>query len=174
MQFFALCVAASRGEWFLTIFHTQEVGTSLLSVVGESRLLASMIRCCSDYPVPALKHLMHVHEMCSSSHHGNSFDRIMGIWESDQVMKPLEIDDEFYLEAKAHASLNGKIRKDLVTAHLRLALQPDAQVTGRAAMVVCRELAACFAETDKLMKAAPRGPIACEHHGKSRARLETP
>jgi hypothetical protein len=64
--------------------------------------------------------------------------------------------------------------KDLVTAGLRLALQPAAQVTGPAAAAASRELAACFAEADKLMKAAPRGPIAREHLNKGRNRLEKP
>ena len=82
----------------------------------------------------------------------------------------LEIDDELYREAKAHASLTGMKMKDLVTAGLRLALQPAARVTGPAAAAASRELAACFAEADQLMKAAPRGPIAREHLNKSRKR----
>ncbi|MCX6876768.1 MAG: hypothetical protein NTW21_23600 [Verrucomicrobia bacterium] len=86
----------------------------------------------------------------------------------------LEIDDELYREAKAHASLTGLKMKDLVTAGLRLALEPAAKRTGPAAAAASRELAACFAEADKLMKAAPRGPIAREHLNKGRNRLEKP
>lgn len=82
----------------------------------------------------------------------------------------LEIDDELYREAKAHASLTGMKMKDLVTAGLRLAMQPAARVTGPAAAAASRDLAACFAEADQLMKAAPRGPIAREHLNKSRKR----
>ncbi len=84
----------------------------------------------------------------------------------------LEIDDELYREAKAHAALTGRKMKDLMTEGLRLALRPAARVTGPAA--ASRELAACFAEADKLMKAAPRGPIAREHLNKGRNRLEKP
>ncbi|MGL5017588.1 MAG: hypothetical protein ACRDBP_05610 [Luteolibacter sp.] len=86
----------------------------------------------------------------------------------------LEIDDELYREAKAHASLTGMKMKDLVTAGLRLALQPAAKVTGPEAAAASRELAACFAEADKLMKAAPRGPVAREHLNKGRNRLAKP
>ena len=85
----------------------------------------------------------------------------------------LEIDDELYREAKAHASLTGRKMKDLVTEGLRLALRTSARVTGSAA-AASRELAACFAEADRLMKAAPRGPIAREHLNKGRNRLEKP
>lgn len=80
----------------------------------------------------------------------------------------LEIDDELYREAKAHASLTGMKMEDLVTAGLRLALQHAAGGTGPAAAASRDELAACFAEADKLMKAAPRGPIAREHLSKGR------
>jgi hypothetical protein len=62
--------------------------------------------------------------------------------------------------------------KDLVTEGLRLALQSSARVTGPSAATASRRLAACFAEADKLMKAAPRGPIAREHLTKGRNRLE--
>ncbi len=86
----------------------------------------------------------------------------------------LEIDDELYREAKVYASLTGQKMKDLVTKGLRLALQPAAKVTGPEAAMAARELAACFAESDKLMKAAPHGPIAREHLNKGRNRLEQP
>jgi hypothetical protein len=82
----------------------------------------------------------------------------------------LKIDDELYREAKAHASLTGMKMKDLVAAGLRLALQPAARDTGLAAATASSELAACFAEADQLMKAAPRGPIAREHLNKGRKR----
>jgi hypothetical protein len=86
----------------------------------------------------------------------------------------LEIDDELYREAKVYASLTGKKMKDLVTEGLRLALQPAAKVTGPKTATASRKLAACFAESDTLMKAAPRGPIAREHLNKGRNRLEKP
>ncbi|MES2920197.1 MAG: hypothetical protein V4819_01530 [Verrucomicrobiota bacterium] len=82
----------------------------------------------------------------------------------------LEIDDELYREAKAHASLTGQKMKDLVTEGLRLALRAEARPKASAA--ASRELAACFAEADRLMKAAPRGPTAREHLSKGRNRLE--
>jgi negative regulator of replication initiation len=84
----------------------------------------------------------------------------------------LEIDDELYREAKAHASLTGRKMKDLVTEGLRLALRAETKATGPASAVAVRNLAACFAEADKLMKTAPRGPIAREHLNKDRSRLE--
>ncbi len=84
----------------------------------------------------------------------------------------LEIDDELYRQAKAHAALTGQKMKDLVTEGLRLALQPAARTTGPAPAAVSRKLTACFAEADKLLKAAPRGPIAREHLNRSRNRLE--
>ncbi len=84
----------------------------------------------------------------------------------------LEIDDELYREAKAHASLTGQKMKDLVTDGLRLALRSEARVTGPASAAASRELMACFAEADKLMKAAPRGLIAREHLNKGRNRLD--
>ena len=86
----------------------------------------------------------------------------------------LEIDDELYRQAKAHASLTGQKMKDLVTEGLRLAIQPAAKFTGPATAAASRDLADCFAEADKLMKAAPRGPIAREHLKKGRNRLENP
>ena len=86
----------------------------------------------------------------------------------------LEIDDELYREAKAHASLTGQKMKDLVTKGLRLALQSATKMTGPAPAAASRELAACFAEADKLMSAAPRGPIAREHLNKGRNRLGNP
>lgn len=82
----------------------------------------------------------------------------------------LEIDDELYREAKALASLTGRKMKDLVTEGLRLALKPvpqSATKTGAA-----RKLAACFAEADKIMASAPRGPIARKHLSKGRNRLD--
>jgi negative regulator of replication initiation len=88
------------------------------------------------------------------------------------VKTTLEIDDDLYRQAKAHASLTGQKMKDLVTEGLRLALQPAARVTGPTTAAASRELAACFVEADKLMKAAPRGPIAREHLNKGRNRLE--
>ena len=84
----------------------------------------------------------------------------------------LEIDDELYREAKAHASLTGRKMKDLVTEGLRLALRAEAKAAGPAPAAAARNLAACFAEADKLMKAAPRGPVAREHLTKDRSRLE--
>lgn len=101
-----------------------------------------------------------------------SFDGILGIWKYGWVKTTLEIDDELYREAKAHASLTGRKMKDLVTEGLRLAIRPEARVTGPAAAAASRELAACFEEADKQMKAAPRGPIAREHLNKGRNRLE--
>lgn len=83
----------------------------------------------------------------------------------------LEIDDELYREAKVHASLTGRKMKDLVTEGLRLALRPEARASGTASAAASRKLAACFAEADKLMQAAPRGPIAREHLNKGRNRL---
>jgi len=82
----------------------------------------------------------------------------------------LEIDDALYREAKAFASLTGRKMKDLVTEGLRLALQPPPQPESKAK--ASRKLAACFAEADKAMKAAPRGPTAREHLSKGRGRLE--
>ncbi|MEO5713012.1 MAG: hypothetical protein ABIT37_05950 [Luteolibacter sp.] len=82
----------------------------------------------------------------------------------------LEIDDQLYREAKAHASLTGQKMKDLVTEGLRLALRAEVKPTVSAA--ASRELVACFAEADELMKAAPRGTIAREHLNKGRNRLE--
>ena len=84
----------------------------------------------------------------------------------------LEIDDELYREAKAHAARTGQKMKDLVTAGLRLALNPETPGTGAASAAAARKLAECFAEADHLMKAAPRGPIAREHLNKGRKRLD--
>jgi hypothetical protein len=98
-------------------------------------------------------------------------------WESGNMgsMKTtLEIDDELYRQAKAHASLTGRKMKDLVTEGLRLAMQPAARVTGPAAAAAFRKLEECFAEADQVMKDAPRGPIAREHLNKGRKRLEKP
>jgi hypothetical protein len=88
------------------------------------------------------------------------------------VKTTLEIDDELYRQAKAHASLAGIKMKDLVTEGLRLALQPAAKVTGPEAAAAAREMEACFAVADQLMNAAPHGPIAREHLSKGRKRLE--
>lgn len=82
----------------------------------------------------------------------------------------LEIDDELYREAKALASLTGRKMKDLVTEGLRLALRPAPQVAGKSA--AAKQLAACFAEADKMIKSAPRGISAREHLSKGRNRLE--
>ncbi len=84
----------------------------------------------------------------------------------------LEIDDELYREAKVHASLTGRKMKDLVTEGLRLALRAEEKAAKPSSSV--RKLAACFAEADKLMKAAPRGPTAREDLNKWRNRLEQP
>jgi len=100
-----------------------------------------------------------------------SFDRILGIWESGCVKTTLEIDDELYRQAKAHASLTGRKMKDLVTEGLRMALRPVARTTGPGSAAATRKLAECFAKADTLMKAAPRGPIAREHLNKGRNRL---
>jgi hypothetical protein len=97
-------------------------------------------------------------------------DGFLGIWESGFVKTTLEIDDELYREAKALASLTGRKMKDLVTEGLRMALQPVPQLVTKTA--TSKQLAACFAEADKVMKAAPRGPIAREHLSKGRNRLE--
>ncbi len=86
----------------------------------------------------------------------------------------LEIDDDLYREAKAHASLTGQKMKDLVTRGLRLALLPETTTTGPAAAAASRKLASCFAEADKLMKSAPRGAIARGHLATGRNRLGRP
>jgi negative regulator of replication initiation len=90
------------------------------------------------------------------------------------VKTTLEIDDDLYREAKAHASLTGQKMKDLVSKGLRLALLPEAKTSGPAAAAAARKLASCFAESDKLMMAAPRGPIAREHLATGRNRLDRP
>lgn len=100
------------------------------------------------------------------------FDGILGIWESGPVKTTLEIDDDLYREAKAHASLTGQKMKDLVTKGLRLAMLPETKTSGPAAAAASRKLAACFAEADKLMKSAPRRPIAREHLANGRNRLD--
>jgi hypothetical protein len=102
---------------------------------------------------------------------------LTGIWESGNLgwMKTtLEIDDDLYREAKVHASLTGRKMKDLVSEGLRLALRPATRITGPEAATASHELAACFAESDILMKSAPRGPTAREHLNKGRKRLERP
>ena len=100
------------------------------------------------------------------------FDKLLRIWESGCMKTTLEIDDEVYREAKSHASLTGRKMKDLVTDGLRLALQPEVKATGSARAAAARRLTACFAEADKLMKAAPRGPTAREHLNEGRNRLD--
>jgi hypothetical protein len=90
------------------------------------------------------------------------------------VKTTLEIDDDLYREAKAHASLTGQKMKDLVTKGLRLALRPESTADGPASADVARKLAACFAEADELMQSAPRGPIARSHLTKGRNRLSKP
>ena len=84
----------------------------------------------------------------------------------------LEIDDELYREAKAHAARTGQKMKDLVTEGLRLALHPEARPLGSASAAAAQQLAECFAEADQLMKSAPRGPIARDHLNKGRRRLD--
>ena len=82
----------------------------------------------------------------------------------------LEIDDELYREAKAHASLTGQKMKDLVTEGLRLALRSEVRPIG--SLAASRGLAACFKEADKAMKTAPRGATARQHLDQDRNRLE--
>ncbi|MBN8457035.1 MAG: type II toxin-antitoxin system VapB family antitoxin [Verrucomicrobia bacterium] len=86
----------------------------------------------------------------------------------------LEIDDTLYREAKAYASLTGRKMKDLVTEGLRLSLQAAAatQVSGPTTPI--KQLAACFAEADRLVHAAQPGPAARRHLGQARNRLERP
>lgn len=83
----------------------------------------------------------------------------------------LDIDDELYRQAKAHASLTGRKMKDLVTEGLRMALRPVAKTTVPGSAAATRKLAECFAEADALVKAAPRGPNARVHLNKGRNRL---
>ena len=84
----------------------------------------------------------------------------------------LEIDDELYREAKAIASLTGRKMKDLVSDGLRWAVRPASRgVRTPSKAVTSRKLAACFAEADKAIKKAPRGPIARRHLSKDRNRL---
>lgn len=52
----------------------------------------------------------------------------------------LEIDDELYREAKAHASMTGQKMKDLVTEGLRLALRSEVRPIG--SLAASRGLAA--------------------------------
>jgi hypothetical protein len=87
------------------------------------------------------------------------------------VKTTLEIDDDLYREAKAHAALTGQKMKDLVTMGLRLALRPEAATTGPETADASRKLAECFAEADELMQSAPRGPMARDHLTKGRNRL---
>jgi hypothetical protein len=62
--------------------------------------------------------------------------------------------------------------KDLVTEGLRWAVRPDARGTRAPSKATAlRKLAACFAEADKTMKTAPRGPIARAHLNQDRNRL---
>jgi hypothetical protein len=126
---------------------------------------------CLLIPCDPAKHEEH---LLQANHRTNPFDGNLEIWEYGHLKTTLEIDDELYREAKVYASLTGRKMKDLVTEGLRLALRPVANVTGPEAAAASRKLAACFAESDKLMKAAPRGPIAREHLNKGRNRLEKP
>jgi hypothetical protein len=105
---------------------------------------------------------------------GQPLDNILGIWEPATVKTTLEIDDDLYREAKAHASLTGQKMKDLVTKGLRLALLPELAATGPAAADATHKLEACFAEADALMQSAPRGPIARDHLTEGRNRLAKP
>ena len=84
----------------------------------------------------------------------------------------LEIDDELYRQAKAHASITGQKMKDLVTEGLRMALQSETITRKPASAAAARELTACFAVADQLMNAAPRGPIARQYLSEGRNRLD--
>jgi hypothetical protein len=86
------------------------------------------------------------------------------------VKTTLEIDDELYMQAKAHASLTGQNLKDLVTESLRMTLRPEP--VRRQPASAARELTACFAEADQLMNAAPVGPTARQHLNQGRNRLD--
>jgi hypothetical protein len=99
-------------------------------------------------------------------------DIFLEIWESGLVKTTLEIDDDLYREAKAHASLTGRKMKDLVTEGLRLALRSATRTPGPASAAASRRLTACFAEADKLMQAASPGPAAREHLNEGRNRLD--
>lgn len=92
----------------------------------------------------------------------------MGIW---VVKTTLEIDDELYREAKAHASLTGQKMKDLVTMGLRLAMQTQAQGSVPGGAAASRKLRACFAEADQLMESSSSGASARSHLTKGRNRL---
>ncbi len=83
----------------------------------------------------------------------------------------LDIDAELYREAKAHASLTGRKMKDLVTEGLRLALQRDLSSPRNGSSNI-RELESCFAEADRAVKAAPKGPSARHQLAKGRSRLD--
>jgi hypothetical protein len=83
----------------------------------------------------------------------------------------LEIDDDLYREAKAVAALTGRKMKDLVSEGLRWAVRPDSRSKDpKSVQAATRKLAECFAQADKLMKAAPRGPSAREHLADDRNR----
>jgi len=99
-------------------------------------------------------------------------DRNLEIQDSEPMKTTVEIEDELYRDAEAYASLTGRRMKDLVTEGLRLVLQSPPRPATRAE--ASKKLAACFAEADKAMASAPRGPTAREHLGKGRGRLEMP
>jgi hypothetical protein len=101
-------------------------------------------------------------------------DTNLEIWEYGRVKTTLEIDDALYREAKAHASLTGRKMKDLVTEGLRLALQAAAGTTVSGSATAVRQLAACFAEADRLIDAAPPGHTARRHLNRGRDRLDRP
>ena len=85
----------------------------------------------------------------------------------------LEIDDELYREAKAHASLTGRKMKDLVTEGLRLALIAAAHAPAAGTASAARQLETCFTEADLAMQAAPAGSTARTHLDLDRNRLES-
>jgi len=105
---------------------------------------------------------------------GIQVDGFIEIREDSWVKTTLEIDDDLYREAKAHAALTGRNMKDLVTEGLRLALRAEAVSIESGAVASSLALAACFAEADQLMKTAPLGPIARQLLKSGRKRLETP
>jgi len=101
-----------------------------------------------------------------------SHTRLTDFWESGLVKTTLEIDDDLYREAKAVASLTGRKMKDLVSEGLRWAVYPESRgLKPPSKAVASRKLAECFAEADKAVRKAPRGPTAREHLAKDRNRL---
>ncbi len=83
----------------------------------------------------------------------------------------LEIDDELYREAKAHASLTGRKMKDLVTDGLRLAIQHDLASPLEKSSAT-HGLEACFADADRVIRSAPKDRTARDHLNQSRNRLD--